>query len=136
MILARDIRRNAWIVAVAVAFPAAELISAADVDVLLILAEIVVRDCAHKITAQQFIAGSKEMRHRSRGDLLSLCAGRHGKSVDMLYFCQAGSRIAIASDFGWLVWQDVSFALQSCARSRISAAACVVRASRRKREDS
>ena len=116
VILARDIRRNAWIVAVAVAFPAAELISAADVDVLLILAEIVVRDCAHKITTQQFIAGSKEMRHRSRGDLLSLCAGRHGKSVDMLYFCQAGSRIAIASDFGWSVWQDVSFALQSCAR--------------------
>ena len=117
MVLARDIRRNARIVAVAVAFPAAELISAADVDVLLILAEIVVRDCAHKITTQQFIAGSKEMRHRSRGDLLSLCAGRHGKSVDMLYFCQAGSRIAIASDFGWSVWQDVSFALQSCARA-------------------
>ena len=45
MILARDIRRNAWIVAVAVAFPAPELISAADVDVLRVVAEVVARDC-------------------------------------------------------------------------------------------
>ena len=61
MVLARDIRRNAWIVAVAVAFPAAELISTADVDVLLILAEIVTRDCAHEITTQFVKAGSHEM---------------------------------------------------------------------------
>ena len=92
MILARDIRRNAWIVAVAVAFPAAELISAADVDVLFILAEIVVRDCAHKITTQQFIAGSKEMRHVGRGVTYSRCA--RGGTANLSTCCTSARPVA------------------------------------------